>query len=100
MVSGGYRSITQPALLKIKKTMKEIIRDTMRQIETIDVNVADIDERIYNCNKVLTMLRMLEAAVGRKTSEIADKQFTTEWTLRCAEKRKMQIEFGKKLEKR
>lgn len=79
---------------------EEIIRDTMRQIEEIDINVAGYDERIYNCNKVLTMLRMLEAAVGRKTAEMADKQFTTAWTLTCAEQRKAQIEFGKKQEKR
>lgn len=79
---------------------EEIIRDTMRQIEDIDVNAADVDERIYNCNKVLTMLRMLEAAVGRKTAEMADKQFTTAWTLTCAKQRKAQIEFGKEQEKR
>lgn len=75
--------------------MDNIIDDTMRQIESIDVDVADIDERIYNCNKVLTMLRMLEAAVGRKTAAMADKQFTTAWTLCCAEKRKQQREFSK-----
>lgn len=79
---------------------EEIIRDTMRQIEDIDVNVADVDERIYNCNKVLTMLRMLEAAVGSKNAAMADKQFATEWTLRCAKQRKAQIEFGKEQEKR
>ena len=78
---------------------EEIIRDTMRQIEDIDVDVVDIDERIYNCNKVFTMLRMLEAAVGRKTAEMADKQFTTAWALTCAEQRKAQIEFGKEQEK-
>jgi hypothetical protein len=77
-----------------------IVDDTMHQIEAIDVNVANIDERIYNCNKVLTMLRMLEAAVGRKTAAMADKEFTTTWTLRCTEKRKQQIEFNKELELR
>lgn len=79
---------------------EKIIRDTMRQIETIDVNVADIDERIRNCNKVFTMLRMLKAAVGRKTAEMADKEFIIAWTLKCSERIKARIEFGKEQEKR
>lgn len=80
--------------------MEEIIRDTMRQLSDININAVDIDERIYNCAKVLTMLRMLKAAVGTMTAEMSNMQFITEWTLRCAKQKKEQIEFGRELEKR
>lgn len=79
--------------------MEEIIRDTMRQLSDINIDTVDIDERIYNCTKVLTMLRMLKAAVGIMTAEMAEMQFVTEWTLRCARQKKAQIEFGRELEK-
>lgn len=74
---------------------QEFVNNFLRQVDSIDIHASDIDVRIRNCNKSLMMLRLLESAVVSKIFEIADREFQITLILRCAEKRKLQIEFSK-----
>jgi len=85
-----------------ENNINEIVQDTLQQINKIEPhNIENLDERIYACNKILTMIRMTKVAIGsqcigdKERRELADKEFTTSWLLRCTEHKKQREEFAK-----